>query len=122
TVTDFVSGDLLNFTNQNGITGSYDAATGILTLTGTATAAQYQAALRSITFSSTSDNPATGAGNADRAIEFRVTDGTLQSVAGVTQTVAVQNANDAPTLDDGASPSLNGAAEDAAAPINGSTA
>ena len=33
--TGFISGDTLNFTNQNGITGSYDAATGVLTLTGT---------------------------------------------------------------------------------------
>ncbi|HEX4147071.1 MAG TPA: choice-of-anchor tandem repeat GloVer-containing protein [Pirellulales bacterium] len=45
--------DVLNFTNQNGITGSY--AGGVLTLSGTATPAQYQAALRSVTFSTTSD-------------------------------------------------------------------
>ena len=36
---------MLGFVNQNGITGSYNAATGVLTLTGTATVAQYQAAL-----------------------------------------------------------------------------
>ncbi len=41
----FVSGDTLNFTNQSGITGSYDSATGGLTLNGTATIAAYQAAL-----------------------------------------------------------------------------
>jgi uncharacterized repeat protein (TIGR03803 family) len=50
----FQSGDLLNFSNQNGITGSY--AGGVLTLSGNATAAQYQAALHSVTFSSTSAN------------------------------------------------------------------
>ena len=52
----FTPGDLLNFTNQNGITGSY---TGVetLTLSGSASLATYQAALRSITFTSSSDNP-----------------------------------------------------------------
>jgi outer membrane protein OmpA-like peptidoglycan-associated protein len=43
--------DRLAFTNQNGITGAYDTTKGILTLTGTATAAQYEAALRSVTYS-----------------------------------------------------------------------
>jgi hypothetical protein len=45
-------GDRLNFANQNGISGSYSAGT--LTLSGSATPAQYQAALRSVTFSTTS--------------------------------------------------------------------
>jgi hypothetical protein len=49
----FQSGsDTLHFTNQNGISGSY--AGGVLTLAGSATPAQYQAALESVTFSSTS--------------------------------------------------------------------
>ena len=43
--TGFLTGDTLNFTNQNGITGSYDTATGVLTLTGTASVANYQTAL-----------------------------------------------------------------------------
>ena len=50
-----LAGDVLNFTNQNGITGNYSG--GVLTLSGTATVAQYQAALESITFSSSSHNP-----------------------------------------------------------------
>ncbi len=37
------SGDTLNFTGQNGITGVY--SNGVLTLTGSATVEQYQAAL-----------------------------------------------------------------------------
>ncbi len=49
--TGFLAGDTLNFTNQNGITGSYNAATGVLMLSGTASLANYQAALDSITFS-----------------------------------------------------------------------
>ena len=48
------SGDVLNFTSQNGITGSYSG--GVLTLTGSATPAQYQAALQSVTFTSTGTN------------------------------------------------------------------
>lgn len=42
--------DSLVFTNQGGIAGSYAAGTGILTLTGTATTAVYEAALRTVAF------------------------------------------------------------------------
>ena len=96
TITDLVAGDVLGFTNQNGITGSFDAGAGVLTLSGTATRAQYEAALRSVTFGSSSENPATGAGAGDRVISFQVRDGGLASVA-ENVTVAVSNANDAPT-------------------------
>ena len=41
----FLAGDQLNFTNQNGITGSYNAATGVLTLSGASSVANYQTAL-----------------------------------------------------------------------------
>ena len=51
----FHAGDTLNFTNQNGISGSF--SNGELTLTGNATSEQYQAALESITYSF---NPANG--------------------------------------------------------------
>ena len=46
--------------NQNGITGIYNDATGVLTLTGTATVANYQTALRSVTYENISDTPDTG--------------------------------------------------------------
>ena len=52
----FIAGDTLNFTNQNGITEA-SFSNGELTLTGNATAAQYQSALESITYSF---NPANG--------------------------------------------------------------
>jgi len=42
--------DTLLFTNANGITGNYDATKGVLTLTGTKTPEEYQAALRTIQF------------------------------------------------------------------------
>ena len=111
-ITDRVAGDQLLFTAQNGITGSYDGATGVLTLTGTATRAAYEQALRSVAYATGNDNPADGTGNADRVVAFRVTDsGGLQSVAGVTRTVTVANANDAPTLTAGAVHALAGTDE-----------
>jgi gliding motility-associated-like protein len=68
----FVAGeDVLHFTNQNGITGTYNAATGVLTLTGTATLALYRDALRSIRYQSTLASPTLNT----RTVSFRVNDG-----------------------------------------------
>ena len=67
------TGDTLHFTNQNGITGSY--ASGVLTLSGSATPAQYQTALQSVTFSTTSTNTTT------RAISIVAADNSLSSTA-----------------------------------------
>jgi VCBS repeat-containing protein len=64
----FQAGDVLNFVAQSGITGSYNTATGLLTLTGSASLAQYEAALEAVTFSSSSTS------SLPRAISFRVTD------------------------------------------------
>ena len=87
--------DVLAFTNQNGITGSYNAGTGVLTLSGAATVAQYQTALRSVTYSNSSDNPSTTA----RTISFQVDDGAAANHASnvATTTVTVAAVNDAPT-------------------------
>jgi hypothetical protein len=49
--------DVLGFTDQNGITGSYEPVTGVLTLTGSATLADYQTALRLVTYENTSEVP-----------------------------------------------------------------
>jgi hypothetical protein len=46
------SGDSLSL-SYSGFTGSYVSSTGILTITGSGTAAQYQAALRAVKFSTT---------------------------------------------------------------------
>ncbi len=64
--------DVLGFATQNGITGIYDAAHGVLTLSGAASATQYQAALRSVTYFNSSGDPDV----TPRAITFSVTDGT----------------------------------------------
>ncbi|MEI8570946.1 DUF4347 domain-containing protein [Methylomonas sp. LW13] len=85
--------DVLAFTNQNGITGSWNSSTGTLTLTGTATVSQYQTALRSVTYQNTSDAPST----ASRAVSFSVTDGTTASNIG-TRSISVAAVNDAPVL------------------------
>ena len=51
--------DALNFIDQLGISGSYDAVSGTLTLSGTASVADYQTALRSITYENSSEAPNT---------------------------------------------------------------
>ncbi|MEO8023668.1 type I secretion C-terminal target domain-containing protein [Polaromonas sp.] len=94
----FVSGqDVLGFTTMGGITGSYNATTGVMTLSGTATVAQYQAALRSVTYTNTSETPST----ATRTINYVVNDGqalnNLSTVA--SKTVNVVAVNDTPLLD-----------------------
>jgi hypothetical protein len=84
----FLAGDALNFSNQNGITGSYNATAGTLTLSGTASLATYQAALDSITFSTTNANPTTSGADSVRAITWSAVSG-AQTSASVTSTIAV---------------------------------
>ena len=71
----FMGRDSLNFANQHGISGSYNAATGILTLSGPATLANYQAALDSITYSSSLADPSKGGTDAARTVTFSTNDG-----------------------------------------------
>ncbi|MCK9622770.1 MAG: DUF4347 domain-containing protein, partial [Methylobacter sp.] len=103
----FTSGDTLGFTNQNGITGSYNSGTGVLTLSGTASKANYQTALRSVTYSSSSDTPTSS--SASRTVTWAVTDAAAtgsngaQTSTGVTSTVNLTAVNDAPVLTAGAS-------------------
>src|SRR5262249_50266267 len=72
-VSNFAPGqDILGFTPnpQNGIFGSFNAATGELDLVGIASPAQYQAALRSVTYQNNSNNPSTP----NRAVQFLAND------------------------------------------------
>ena len=55
--------DILSFTTQNGITGSFNATSGKLTLSGSASPANYQTAVRSITYS---NSAATGSASYDQ--------------------------------------------------------
>ena len=64
------SEDLLQFTNANGISGSWDGTTGKMTLTGTTTIANYVTALQSITYDNTDSTPY----NYPRTVSIQVTD------------------------------------------------
>lgn len=91
-ITNFVAGeDELLFTNQNGITGSFNATTGVLSLTGTTTDANYQTALRSIQYR----NNATSKTKGIRTISFQLNDGTDPSN---TVTLALTIPNQKPVL------------------------
>jgi VCBS repeat-containing protein len=75
-----------------GITASsYDSSTGILTLTGTASLADYQTALSKIIFSNTSEDPST----VDRTLTITVNDGLADSSVATT-TIHVTAIDDAP--------------------------
>ncbi len=63
--------DFLDFTDTGNITGSFASGTGILTLSGTDTEANYQAALRAVTYENTSSDPV----ELTRTISFVVNDG-----------------------------------------------
>ncbi|NMZ17026.1 tandem-95 repeat protein, partial [Pseudomonas rhodesiae] len=72
---------------------SYDKATGILTLSGEATKAEYQEVLRSVHFASESENP----DPVNRTLTITVNDGQLDS-APVTSVVHVVPVNDPPVV------------------------
>lgn len=63
--------DVLAFSNTASITGSWDSVTGTLTLTGTDSLANYEAALRAVTYENSSITPST----ATRTVNFTVHDG-----------------------------------------------
>lgn len=106
----FASGeDSLVFTNQGGITGSYNA--GVLTLTGNASKAAYQTALRSVRYENSSDSPST----ATRTVTFRVVDST--GISSITQSrdITIATLNDAPVLDNAGDMALSSILEDSGA-------
>ncbi|WP_324678205.1 malectin domain-containing carbohydrate-binding protein [Hymenobacter sp. GOD-10R] len=86
------SEDRLIFITQDGITGSYNTGTGVLTLLGTAPLATYQAALRSVRYQNV-DAISASAGN--RVVSISVTDPTNLTSSPVTRTIAVTTALDA---------------------------
>jgi len=62
-------------TTGTNITASYDSSNGILTMTGTDSAANYQKVLRTITFK----NPSETTDQTERIIMFKASDGTIES-------------------------------------------
>ena len=87
----FVAGDVLaaNVTGT-GITASYNAATGVLTLTGADTLAHYQQVLDSVTYSSSSQTRPTSGANPTSTISWVVNDGSgSNSTATATTTISI---------------------------------
>ncbi len=99
--TGFMAGDTLTFTNSGGITGSYNAANGVVTFTGNASFAAYQTVLDSVRFTNAGDNPTNYGNSPSRTISFTVFDGLINSDP-ATATVAIVGINDAPVNTSGA--------------------
>ena len=90
----YVNGeDVLAFVDTVNISGTFDAWSGRLTLSGTDTIANYQAAIRSVTYENNSDEPS----NATRTVEWIINDGDDDSVP-VTREIAITAVNDASVL------------------------
>ena len=71
-------------------------SSGVLTLSGSASKANYETAFESITYQNTNtDDP----DNTNRTITWVVSDGTANS-SGVTSTITIADANDAPVVSD----------------------
>jgi hypothetical protein len=84
--------DVLSFTDTATITATWTAATGTITLSGSDTLANYQAALRAVKYRNTSDSPDTAA----RTVTFLVNDGSADSNL-LTRSINVTAVNDAPS-------------------------
>src|SRR5439155_858203 len=86
--------DVLSFATIGPSSGVYTAGTGVLTLSGTDTLANYQAALRTVKYTNSSDNPSTLA----RTVTWVGNDGAAVNnlSAGVTSTINLTAVNDAP--------------------------
>lgn len=86
--------DSLLFTNQNGITGSYSA--GSLILTGSASTANWQTALRSVRYANSNSSPDT----TTRTIKFKVNDGHDDSNF-TFRNIGFSSSNTAPVITEG---------------------
>ncbi|QNJ24252.1 putative cadherin domain-containing protein [Synechococcus sp. MIT S9220] len=87
------SEDQLAFTNAYGVSGSWNSTTGVLTLSGSTTKANYVSALQTVTYTNTDDaDPVIGA----RTIDWVVNDGDTSS-AGIQSKIIVGGRNDAPS-------------------------
>jgi VCBS repeat-containing protein len=93
-----------------GITASFDPVSGTLTLSGSATPAAYQQALRAVTYANTSESPS----NAQRTVTFTAEDG--QATDSATRNVQVVPVNDPPVAVDDAGATGEDAPLNVAAP------
>ncbi|OCX21831.1 retention module-containing protein [Pseudomonas graminis] len=102
TLTNFKDGDVLNVGKPGALTYTVSdvkdasgAVTGKTITFGAGTAAQYQTAIQSITFDSTSHDPS----KENRLIKITVDDGsTVNNIASTTSTIHITTVNDVPTV------------------------
>ena len=78
---------------DSGITGTFTPATGLMSLSGAASLANYQTALQAVTYQNTSDNPTT----ATRTLTVTINDGATDSNS-LTRPISINALNDAPVL------------------------
>ncbi|HVK08698.1 MAG TPA: hypothetical protein VM597_07965, partial [Gemmataceae bacterium] len=93
----FVPGeDVLSFDPTGAIAGTFNPATGVLSLTGVASVADYQAALRAVKYEYTGDD----ASGAPRRVSFQVDDGNTSHHLSntVSRVVQIAPVNDAPAV------------------------
>ncbi|WP_440994880.1 hypothetical protein, partial [Cysteiniphilum litorale] len=91
-LSNYVNGeDVLSFVNTVNISGSFDAITGVLTLTGVDSVANYEAALQAVMYHNTSETP----DETTRSVAFVVNDGVDDSNI-ATSTITINAVNDAP--------------------------
>ncbi len=112
----YVNGeDQLNFTDMGNITGSWNPSSGTLTLSGVDTLANYETALRSVTYTNLSEAP----DPATRTLSITVDDGSAPSNL-LTRNIAITAENDDPH-DTGTLPTDRAVTEDTATQIDLST-
>ncbi len=107
-----IAEDTLTFTNTSSINGVWDANLGTLNLTGSDSLANYELALRSITYQNISDSPST----LGRTVSFTVNDGDVDSNT-LTRNINILQSNDAPVLSTIETPNLEYIENDAATQI-----
>jgi Right handed beta helix region len=93
----FGGNDILSFVNQSGISGSFNATTGTLTLSGLSSVSNYRVALRSVTFSTFGPNTTAGT----RVVTFTTFDDTTPTPLAsnqVSRNVIVTTTNASPVL------------------------
>ncbi|MFV2947336.1 DUF4347 domain-containing protein [Pseudomonas japonica] len=100
-LTYFSAQDTLSFVNDGltmgNIVGTWTVGTGTLTLTSAgnqATVAQFEAAMRAITYNNASNSP----NSTTRTVQFIVTDGSNAQSTAVTRDVTITAVNDSPTI------------------------
>jgi hypothetical protein len=114
--------DVLSFASNAQVSGAFNATTGTMTLTPTgasASVADFQAALRAVTYANTSDTPNTST----RTVSFQVDDGQPTGHASntVTRTIDVVATNDAPVAGNEAFNAANSAVGNTSLSVNDTT-